>query len=112
MTLRAAGCIDERSSPDAPKVGDMPSSDAQALSEWVTAVARELGLEGTLDSLGVVDLVLDMTSDVAHDVSRPGDLCASGPDGKGQARFDWSFAGSPRSSSAFQPSASLLILPA
>ena len=23
----------------------MPSSDAKALSEWVTAVARELGLE-------------------------------------------------------------------
>src|SRR3954453_17763893 len=50
----------------------MPSSDAKALSEWVTAVTRELGLEETLDSLGVVDLVLDMTSDVAHGVSRPG----------------------------------------
>ena len=50
----------------------MPSNDAKALSEWVTAVARELGLEEALDSLGVVDLVLDLTSDVAHGVSRPG----------------------------------------
>ena len=50
----------------------MPSSDAKALSEWVTAVARELGLEEALDSVGVVDLVLDLTSDVAHGVSRPG----------------------------------------
>ena len=50
----------------------MPSSDARALSEWVTAVTRELGLEEALDSLGTVDLVLDMTSDVAHGVSRPG----------------------------------------
>ena len=49
----------------------MPSNDAQALSEWITAVARELGLEESLDSLGVVDLVLDLTSDVAHGVSRP-----------------------------------------
>ena len=48
------------------------SSDASALSEWVTAVARELGLEGALDSSGVVDMVLDLTSDVAHGVSRPG----------------------------------------
>jgi hypothetical protein len=39
----------------------MPSSDAKALSEWVTGVTRELGLEEALDSLGVVDLVLDMT---------------------------------------------------
>src|SRR3954452_21435101 len=50
----------------------MPSGDANALSEWVTAVARELGLEEALDSLGTVDLVLDLTSDVAHGVSRPG----------------------------------------
>jgi hypothetical protein len=50
----------------------MPSSDAQALSEWVTAVSRELGLEDALDSLGTVDMVLDMASDVAHGVSRPG----------------------------------------
>lgn len=48
----------------------MPSSDAQALSEWVTAVARELGLEDA--TTGLVDLVLDLTADVAHGVSRPG----------------------------------------
>ena len=48
------------------------SSDANALSEWVTAVARELGLEQALDGPGVVDMVLDLTSDVAHGVSRPG----------------------------------------
>jgi Domain of unknown function (DUF6457) len=48
------------------------SSDAQALSEWVTAVTRELGLEGALDSGTTVDMVLDLTSDVAHGVSRPG----------------------------------------
>jgi hypothetical protein len=47
------------------------SDDAKAMSEWVTAVARELGLEGALDSDASVDLVLDMTSDVAHGVSRP-----------------------------------------
>ncbi len=41
------------------------------MSEWVTAVARELGLEGALDSGTTVDLVLDLTSDVAHGVSRP-----------------------------------------
>jgi hypothetical protein len=41
------------------------------MSEWVTAVARELGLEGALDSDASVDLVLDLTSDVAHGVSRP-----------------------------------------
>jgi hypothetical protein len=48
------------------------SSDARALSEWVTAVVRELGIEGALESGGVVDMVLDLTSDVAHGVSRPG----------------------------------------
>lgn len=48
------------------------SSDARALSEWVTAVVRELGIEGALEREGVVDLVLDLTSDVAHGVSRPG----------------------------------------
>lgn len=50
----------------------MPSDDADALSAWVTAVSRELGLEGALESVGLVDTVLDMTSDVAHGVSRPG----------------------------------------
>jgi hypothetical protein len=48
------------------------SSDAKALSEWVTAVVRELGLEGRLDTGGTVDMVLDLASDVAHGVSRPG----------------------------------------
>jgi hypothetical protein len=46
------------------------SSDAAALSEWVAAVARELGLAEVPD--GTVDMVLDLTSDVAHGVSRPG----------------------------------------
>jgi hypothetical protein len=41
------------------------------MSVWVTAVAQELGLEGAVDSDTVVDLVLDLTSDVAHGVSRP-----------------------------------------
>jgi hypothetical protein len=48
------------------------STDALVLSEWVTAVARELGLEGGLDSTATTDMVLDLTSDVAHGVSRPG----------------------------------------
>lgn len=47
------------------------SSDAVALAEWVAAVARELGLEGAVDSGELVDAILDMTSDVAHGVSRP-----------------------------------------
>ena len=47
------------------------SSDASALSEWVTAVVRELGLDDALDSAHSVDMVLDLTSDVAHGVSRP-----------------------------------------
>lgn len=48
------------------------SADANALSEWVTAVSRELGLEDAVESEGTVDMVLDLTSDVAHGVSRPG----------------------------------------
>lgn len=48
------------------------SSDARALSEWVGAVVRELGIESVLEREGVVDMVLDLTSDVAHGVSRPG----------------------------------------
>jgi hypothetical protein len=48
------------------------SNDSSALSEWVTAVVRELGLESALDSGSSVDMVLDLTSDVAHGVSRPG----------------------------------------
>lgn len=47
------------------------SSDANALSEWVTAVVQQLGLEGALDNATTVDMVLDLTSDVAHGVSRP-----------------------------------------
>ena len=42
------------------------------MSVWVTAVAQELGLEGAVETDTVVDLVLDLTSDVAHGVSRPG----------------------------------------
>jgi hypothetical protein len=41
------------------------------MSVWVTAVTQELGLEGALDNDAVVDMVLDLTSDVAHGVSRP-----------------------------------------
>ncbi len=35
-------------------------------------MSRELGLEGALDGVGLVDTVLDLTSDVARGVSRPG----------------------------------------
>lgn len=48
----------------------MPSADANAMSEWITAVTRELGLP-ELDGPGTVDLVLDLTADVAHGVDRP-----------------------------------------
>ncbi len=47
------------------------SSDARALSEWVAAVVEELGIEASVGG-EVVDMVLDLTSDVAHGVSRPG----------------------------------------
>jgi hypothetical protein len=50
----------------------MPSDDAKALADWVTAVGRELGLEGALEGVGLVDTVLDLTADVARGVSRPG----------------------------------------
>lgn len=51
----------------------MPSSsDADALSTWVTAVATELGLADTIDTATATDTVLDLTADVAHTVSRPG----------------------------------------
>ena len=48
------------------------SSDATARSEWISAVALELGLEDALEQGGTADTVLDLASDVAHDVSRPG----------------------------------------
>ncbi|WP_037056832.1 DUF6457 domain-containing protein [Pseudonocardia asaccharolytica] len=41
------------------------------MSEWVLAVSRELGLEEAVESDATVDMVLDLTSDVAHGVSRP-----------------------------------------
>jgi hypothetical protein len=44
------------------------------LSDWITEVARELGIEelGELVDPAVVEpLVLDMTRDVAHGVARP-----------------------------------------
>ena len=49
-----------------------PSGTARSLSEWVTAVALELGLEEALTDPEAVDVVLRMTADVAHGVSRPG----------------------------------------
>lgn len=48
------------------------SPDARALSAWVEAVGHELGLEDAADNGAVVDMVLDLTADVAHHVSRPG----------------------------------------
>ncbi len=48
------------------------SDDALALTDWLTAVALELGLEGALETPGTTDMVLDLTADVAHSVSRPG----------------------------------------
>ncbi|GAY12131.1 putative molybdopterin-guanine dinucleotide biosynthesis protein [Pseudonocardia sp. N23] len=41
------------------------------MSEWVTAVRRELGLEDAVDADALVDRILDLTADVAHGVSRP-----------------------------------------
>lgn len=49
-----------------------PSGTARSLSPWVTAVAQELGLEEALRDPATVDLVLRLTADVAHGVSRPG----------------------------------------
>lgn len=48
------------------------SSDATALFDWATAVAAELGIEDAVDHDAIVDTVLDLTADVAHNVSRPG----------------------------------------
>lgn len=50
----------------------MASDEARALADWVAAVGRELGLEDAVEGVGLVDTVLDLTSDVAHGVSRPG----------------------------------------
>ncbi|MBN9110256.1 MAG: hypothetical protein J0I34_15915 [Pseudonocardia sp.] len=47
------------------------SDDSRAMTEWVTAVRQELGLEDTVDADALVDKVLDLTADVAHGVSRP-----------------------------------------
>ncbi|WP_141566543.1 DUF6457 domain-containing protein [Pseudonocardia sp. N23] len=47
------------------------SDDSKAMSEWVTAVRRELGLEDAVDADALVDRILDLTADVAHGVSRP-----------------------------------------
>ncbi len=41
------------------------------LQDWVAAVGRLLGIDGVLDTGGVVDTVLDLTADVAHGVNRP-----------------------------------------
>ena len=49
-----------------------PSGTARSLSDWTTAVARELGLEEALADPEAVDVVLHLTADVAHGVSRPG----------------------------------------
>jgi hypothetical protein len=49
-----------------------PSGTARSLSEWATAVARELGLEEPLVDPEAVDVVLRLAADVAHGVSRPG----------------------------------------
>ncbi len=48
------------------------SDDANALTDWLSAVALELGLESSLDTPATTDMVLDLTADVAHGVSRPG----------------------------------------
>jgi len=48
------------------------SSEATALYDWVAAVAAELGIEDAVDHDTIVDTVLDLTADVAHNVSRPG----------------------------------------
>lgn len=48
------------------------SDDANALTDWLAAVTQELGLEDAVEAAGTVDMILDMTADVAHGVSRPG----------------------------------------
>jgi hypothetical protein len=41
------------------------------MSEWNAAVCRELGLPEATDTEGATKLVLDVTGDVAHGVTRP-----------------------------------------
>jgi len=41
------------------------------MSEWTAAVCRELGLPESMDTDGATKLVLDVTGDVAHGVTRP-----------------------------------------
>lgn len=41
------------------------------MSEWTEAVCRELGLPEAMDTDGATKLVLDVTGDVAHGVTRP-----------------------------------------
>ncbi|MFP5022195.1 DUF6457 domain-containing protein [Pseudonocardia phyllosphaerae] len=48
----------------------MAGAEGNAMAEWVTAVAAELGLDD-VDAVGTVERILDLTSDVAHGVSRP-----------------------------------------
>ncbi|MGI5131683.1 DUF6457 domain-containing protein [Pseudonocardia sp. CA-107938] len=48
------------------------SSEATALYDWVASVAAELDIEDAVDHDAIVDTVLDLTADVAHNVSRPG----------------------------------------
>src|SRR5690348_16078863 len=57
--------------PDRTADGDALSADARALAPWIEAVARELGL-ADVDATALVDTVLDLPSDVARQVSRPG----------------------------------------
>ena len=61
------------------------SPEATGMSPWVDAVTQELGLTG-VGGASVVDLVLDMTSDVAHGVDRPlgEDRARQGRDGDEQ----------------------------
>jgi hypothetical protein len=41
------------------------------MSEWTAAVCRELGLPDSMSANDMTSLVLDVTGDVAHGVTRP-----------------------------------------
>jgi hypothetical protein len=41
------------------------------MSDWTTAVCRQLGLPEAMDTDGATNLVLDVTGDVARGVARP-----------------------------------------